>query len=43
MGQLVGNLGVKFHMNGGGLLGLALNVHLGSESYDHDMPEAGGG
>lgn len=43
MGQLVGNLGLKFHMNNGGLLGLAQNVHLGSESYDHDMPEAGNG
>ena len=30
-------------MNGGGLLGLASHIHLGSESYDHDLPEAGDG
>jgi len=43
MGQLVGNLGSRFHMNNGVLLGLAENVHLGSESYDHNLAEAGDG
>ena len=28
-------------MNGGSLLGHAAHIHLGSESYDHDLPEAG--